>query len=646
MSAIAVLYNLDGRHADIPTLTRLSESLRHRGPDQGIFSDKQVGLIHRTFSAKQGSIQESLPAKSHDGNYVITCDARLDNRDELISSLSLRDRQAADITDSELILASFSRWGEGCAAKLAGDFVFAIWDERRERLFAARDQLGVKHFYYYFEPGRIFALASEIKALLQIEGVRRELNEEYVGDFLICSTADKESTFFKRIFRLPATHALSIGVHRFKKWEYWAPNTNEIKLKTAHDYHEAFKEKLGEAVRHRLRSDHPIGSFLSGGLDSSAIVCLASEYLREAKKDPCETFSAVFPSVSRLDPNIDERVYMDSVVKKSGCRANFICVDDEDPLQYMATVFRHADHPVGAPNVYMDCKIFQAAEEKGVRVLLSGTDGDSTVSYGYEDFTELAVRRRYLRLFREAAAMSKNMPGSRHSFKRLAWHRGVKRSVPGLLLRGWRLVRNVPPSAARRPATPFRLNLNAIEPSVRKSLRVEERFEHFCKLSQPAGISPAESHWRALTGGHFAFVLEQLEKISAAFGVEVRYPFFDRNLIEFCINLPPGQRIYGGWTRSIFRHSMEGILPTDIQWRTDKSNIGSSVKVNLLKYGSERIEAMMDDGTSALRRYVDTRVLREAYDRYKREPMTREREALLILTNVYLSNWLKHANFA
>lgn len=645
MSAIAAVYNLNGKPVETDTLERIGEKLAHRGSDRsGRLSRGPVGLVHRMRWTTPESVKEELPAKSPSGAHFITCDARLDNRNELISRLSFNG-QTEEVADSRLILAAYEKWGEDAPAELLGDFVFVIWDARRRKLFAARDQLGVKHFYYFYRPGKLFALASEIKALFEIEDIERRLNEEAVGDYLVLNSEEKESTFFKDIKRLPATHALSVDENGLRTRRYWQPDTREIKLKSDAEYHEAFREKLTEAVVARLRSYDAPGSFLSGGLDSSAIVCLAGEHLKQNGKPPLKTFSAVFPTIAQSDPRIEERHYMQSVIDKTGCEATFVTADDEDPLNYMDRIFWHADHPVGAPNVYMDCRIFRAAEEKNVRVLLSGTDGDSTVSYGYQDFAQLAYRRMYYRLFRDAIALGKNMPLRSHSFKRLIWHRGFKQTVPPSLIKLWRAVRRRRPEDFTPSPILYPLHFSAVKPEIREAFQLEKRIAECRNRSFPDDADPAQHHWNGLTSGHFSFMLEQFEKIAAAFGVEMRFPFFDRRLIEFCIALPPGQRIYKGWTRSIFRHAMEGILPKDVQWRVDKSNIGASFKMNLLKYGLENIEEAIESNPSALEKYVDVERLRQAYRKYQSEPLTSDTEALLILTNVYLSNWLRKTNF-
>jgi asparagine synthase (glutamine-hydrolysing) len=292
--------------------------------------------------------------------------------------------------------------------------------------------------------------------------------------------------------------------------------------------------------------------------------------------------------------------------------------------------------------MYMDWEIFKAAQSAGVRTVLSGFDGDSTVSHGYEDLANLALRRRYFRLLRESMALRKNMPRKNHTLKRLFWRNGVAKSLPAWTWSAWRRLRGRVPADYTPSPIVFPIHFDSINPSFRVKHDLKDRVANLYAANFPEGISAIELHWRALTNGHFAEVLENLEKASAAFEVEPRFPFFDRRLVEFCIALPPGQRIYRGWTRSIFRHAMKGIVPSDVLWRTDKSNIGASVKINMLMYGSDQLTKLLETGPALLNDYVDPDRLMPAYLDYRESPMERDQEALLLLRNVYLLNWLEN----
>ncbi|REJ78540.1 MAG: asparagine synthetase B [Acidobacteria bacterium] len=644
MSAIAAICFLDQRPVAPEHIGRMLKALEHRGgDDNGIEVSDWTGLGHQMLRVTPESARESLPRKDTESENVITCDARLDNRDELIDRLGLRDRPKEDVTDSEIILEAYKRWGADCPAELLGDFVFAIWDGRKKTLFAARDALGIKHFYYYFRAGEIFVLASEVKALLAVEGVPCELNELQLGDYLFANSEDKEATFYKGIKRLPATSALTVSASGLKTREYWSPKCDELRLKNDGEYREAFRELFKQAVTSRLRSSYPVGSMLSGGLDSSSISCIASRALEEQGKGPLETFSAVFPTVAKVDPRIDERKYIDSVVKEIACRPNFVEADAVSPFVDIDSLQWHTDDPVGIP-MYMDWEILKAARAKNVRTLLSGFDGDSTVSHGYEDLANFALQGRFLKLTRESMELRRNMPRAGHSLKRLIWQNGIAKVIPDPVYSAWRRIRGRGDVKASK-AIQFPLHARSVNRKFSTENSLEERVSELRALNYPNDISPSEHHWRALRSGHFARVLENLEKASGAFGVEMRFPFFDRKLIEFCIALPPGQRINKGWTRSILRYGMEGIIPDEIRFRTDKSNIGASVKINMLKHGQKLLKQTVWDDSTRLEKFLDLDVLRKAYDDYVADPIKHESEALLMMTSVYLVNWYCQSGF-
>lgn len=649
MSAITTIFCLNRKPVYDSSIGKMLDFLKHRGEEKiGVWVDTNVGLGQRMRWTTEESQQETLPYKNVNSGNVIVCDARIDNREELISQLEFNGRKWQDITDSNLILAAYETWGKDCLAKLIGDFIFVIWNTSTKSLFCARDPLGVKHFYYYHEPNNIFALASEIKALFCLSEIPRKINEENLGDYLVFNNEDKESTPFVNIKRLPATHAMSVSSEDIHLWRYWHPDsTKQIRLKNHQEYHEAFREKFTEAVNCRLRSAYPIGSMLSGGLDSSSIVCVGSEHLSKQQKPPLHSFSAIFPTVSKEDSTIDEISYMQSVIKKSGCTAHFVNCDDDNPWKDMKKLLWHSDNPVGIANMYMHWEILKEAEKKGVRVLLDGFDGDSTVSHGYEDFAELARNRQWLQLIKEAILLNKNMPRPSHSLK----------SVKGLILRNglsyvlpYNLakIRNFvsSPMSAAEPVNRINgLVSKVINTEFRKKYHLDERFEHFYSLSYPKKSTDIEVHWDGLTSGLFAKCLESIELASQAFSVEQRFPFFDRRLIEFCIALPPGERIYNGWTRAIFRYAMEGLLPKDVQWRGTKAVLGAGLKLNMLKYGSAELEDVINVNTSALENYFDMDKLKEVYKRFTENPFKFDYDCLILVVAVHLSYWLRESEF-
>ena len=407
MSAIVGFYGRDGQPVDRADLERMTESLAHRGPDgAGVWHIGPVGLGHRMLWTTPESLHEQLPLTGKKGDLVITADARIDNRDELITALGLAQWSHGEITDSELILRAYEQWGEDSPKRLLGDFAFAIWDERRQALFCARDHCGVKPFYYY-QSARALIFASEIKALLSTREVPRRLNPVRVADYLAGIFEDRTSTLYRDILRLPAGHSMTVRGRESRVQPYcWLDPSREIRLRSDDEYADAFRDQFTDAVRCRLRSAFPVGSLLSGGLDSSSIVGAARRVLAEDGRR-LHTFSAIFPGLPASDlPKIDERPFMEAVLAMSGLTPHYVHADRLSPLSELDRVFWHEDEAFLAPNLYMHWALYRAAHQQSVRTLLDGVDGDTTVSHGLDYLSELAGAGRVRTLGREVMALA------------------------------------------------------------------------------------------------------------------------------------------------------------------------------------------------------------------------------------------------
>ena len=279
MSSITGILYRDRRLINQETILKMNNSLSHRGPDGSAFWNiGSVAIGHQMLYTTKESLHEILPFYDDKTDLAITADARIDNRHDLAIELDIVDDE--NISDSYFILKSYEKWGELCPKHLLGDFAFAIWDNNENKLFCARDHMGVKPFYYYLNEN-IFIFSTEIKALFTLSEVPKELNEKKLALYLNRDILDKELTFYKDIKSLPGAHKLIITSENFVNEIYWKldPNFN-LKMDTEEDYANAFRELFAEAVKCRLRSHYPIGFELSGGLDSSSIVCMAKKILR------------------------------------------------------------------------------------------------------------------------------------------------------------------------------------------------------------------------------------------------------------------------------------------------------------------------------------------------------------------------------
>lgn len=643
MSAFALIWKHDGETVDAETVTGMLTRLRHKGPGTPeTLIDGNIGFGSIESGPSVGPKRTAGPIKRSGSGIVVVGDIRIDNRDELVALVG--DSRTGGLTDEDLISLCFEKLGTEAFARIVGDFAFALWDPRDRKLHCARDSMGVKHFYYYQQPGRFFALASEIKALFEIPEIPAELDDRAIGDYLIFNYQDKEATLFKGIKRLPANSEMVVIETGVRIRTSWLPSGGELKgLRSSGDFEEAFREVLETSVRARTSGPGPVGTMLSGGLDSSTITCLSSRYLSEEGSGPLLTYSAIFPDIAKKDARIDEREFIDSVVAHSGCRPQWVVADNFSPFRNMGALQERTDHPVGAPNVFMDWAIMEAAGKKGTRVLLSGFDGDSAVSYGYEGFEGMARRRQLFRLLRSARQLGRNMPGRHHQFRKLVWNQGLRPVVPSFIRTGWRILNRIDVNYEEERVLPSQMRFccDSLQEDFVKEHQLEERYFSLLDANHPRREDEAQEFWDAVCNGMFAFALETLEKASAAFGLEQRYPFFDRRLIEFCASLPGWQKVHGGWTRSILRRATAGVLPEDVRWRTDKANIGVSFKLNLHKFGADDLKEAIFDRSEVLEPFVDIGKLRSAYRRFMEDPLRYEGEPVFLNSCVNLSHWIR-----
>jgi asparagine synthase (glutamine-hydrolysing) len=595
MSAIAGIYYLDNRVITSTDLEPMMTTLAHRGLNgSGTWCQENIGFGHQMLWVTPESIREKLPLISQNGSLVITADARIDNRDELISVLEV----TSQITDSELILLAYQKWSESCLEYLDGDFAFAIWDNFKQQLFCARDRFGVKPFYYY-KSDRILAFATEIRAVLSAPEVPRQINETRIGEFLIPALEDKTTTFYRDIWRLPPAHYAICSPQDWQIQSYWSLDPNrQIELESDEAYAAAFRDIFKRAVQCRLRSAFPVGSTLSGGLDSSSIACMARELLNQSDRPNLHTFSAIFDTVTQCD----ERPYIDTVVAKGNLNCHYVLADALSPLTDIERMLFHQGEAFFAPNLFMHWGLYGAAEQQGVRVFLDGLDGDTTVSHGAAYLTELARTGRWPTMVREVKLLAQRFD---RSPRRLLWIYGIRPLLPQTMLRLWQVLYR---------GRKFTWNDNpTINHKFAREIGLEERLQTL--KSHPAKTA-RESHYKGLTHGLMPYILEIANHAAGAFHLETRYPFFDKHLVEFCSSIPPEQKISQGWTRMVMRRAMDNILPPQVQWRGGKANLSANFIHGLSKGDRLLLDDIILQNSAILAPYLDIDSLHNVYHRF------------------------------
>ena len=607
MSGIFGLWRLDGGDVQPGTLERMSRSLAHRGPDgDSTWSEGPVGIGHRMFHATPESRRERQPIVVRDGDIVLTADGRLDNREELIRILGF-ERPTSEITDPDLILAAYERWGSRCPEHLLGDFAFAVWDRKRQVMVCARDHFGIRPLYYFYAPGRLLAFASEVKALLTLDEVPDAIDElEAARHLLIPIEDDPRATFYRDVKRVLPGHELTTGRGGTAEREYWALDPHRsLVLGSDREYAEAVREAFVEAVRCRLRSSSEVACMLSGGLDSSSITSTAAKLLSESgSAHPLRTLSAVYDTASASD----ERMYIDQVSKAYETEPHFFAGDSVSPVAEMDRFSWLMDGANDGGNLYLNWNLYRAASEFGNRVVLDGFDGDTTVSHGQGRLVELALARKWWSLAREVKAYA-HSTGEPWKPAVYSWIRryGLRPAVRRLTGAG---------KSEERPSQKVPGWARIVSEDYRS------RLTPHIQAPSPSPTTEREHHYGRLSRVGLRKNVSTIGAIGSGAGVEVRFPFFDIRLVELCLSLPPEQKLRGGWSRYVMRNAMEGILPEGIRWRPGKSDVSVGFYHSLRSLAGDKLEQVVASDDSELARFVDPKFVRSTYPKFMNGTVT------------------------
>lgn len=605
MSAITGIFYRDGRNVDLKSIELMNDRLSHRGVDGSrVWVEGSVALGHLMLHTTSESLYEKLPFEDVNSDLVITADARIDNRKELSKELNIEDK--VDVPDSFFILKAYEMWGEKSPEHLLGDFAFSIWDKNKEKLFCARDYMGVKPFYYYLSD-KLFIFATEMKALFSIQEVPNEINELKVAFHLKIISTDKKFTFYKDIFPLTSAHSLSIGKNIVDKRKYWKLDPeSQIIMDSDEEYIEKFRQIFAEAVNCRLRSAFPIGFELSGGMDSSSIVCMAKKITDEKNSQvDINTFSMIFDDF----PEVDERHYIHKVIEKGGINPCFIPSDRTSPLENIGTIIFNQDQPFYTPNMTILWNMHQKMEDNNIRVLLSGNGGDEVISHGDNYIQELATSKQWKKLIREVTGYRKR----------------ADENIINLLLK--EVFIPLAPVSMKTSIKNILISLNikkfenedidVLDEEFIRSLDCEDYLKEINKESTIELADTARKyHHFIIDKSSHQYILEMIDRIASNFSIEPRYPFFDKRLIEFCYAIPDEMKFRYGWDRYIQRVALKDILPTEIQWRPLKKLFDPVFEKNFLSYEKDLLEEIIFDNNQEIEKYINLDLVKISYKEF------------------------------
>jgi asparagine synthase (glutamine-hydrolysing) len=493
-------------------------------------------------------VQYGPPTAHHQPGLVF--DGRLDNRGELATSLRLTAADLPDTDDTRLIAHACDRWRDDCVARLFGDFAIAHWSG--ERLFLARDPLGGRAIYYYDSP-TTFAFATELRPLLELPFIPRQLRDASIADFLESDGSEiAGTTFYEQIRVLPSGHTMTVEGGTVRQHRYWrAEDLPAVRL-ASDDCARELRTRITTAVDDCLRGGTTVAVHLSGGLDSSAVACLAARRLREQGRRLIALCS-VMPG-GYAGPEHDERAFIDAVLAQED-NIDPIWIElplDADPFRAHTRWFNAMGQPSFSNVVHIEEQLGEAGRAHGVDVVLSGFGGDFFASWRGGNVIREIVRHGHWRLaVRELRALRRR--------QRVGWWPLIRQELVGPLQP--ERVRAMRQSRKRQPGP--------IHPGLSRR-RAHERGR---PASDPSSrsLSPRESMIFVLEPGHAEQALAPIAQVFAReFSQQLRFPLVDRRVAELAVGMPAGELQQDGWPRSLMRRAMSGILPEMVRLRPDK----------------------------------------------------------------------------
>ena len=580
------------RHGQLPQTLGVETASTH-GVQAGLIS-AHVGLGHRRLAIVDLTDGGRQPMCSSDGRYWIVFNGEIYNYLEIRAELSVLGHVFRTGSDTEVLLASFEEWGEQCLNRLNGMWAFAILDRQGKSLFLARDRFGVKPFYYWIAPSGVFHFASEIKQFTVCPEWTPRFNAARVADFLVLDMQDHtDETMFSGVFQLPAGSCCQVALSgvpcvagaRVPAQRWYTPTTEPFAGGFS-DACEQFGELLESAVVLRLRADVDVGSCLSGGLDSSAIVCLAS---RHRAKSVSEKQQHTF-SIYSDRPGYDERSWIGDVLATSGALGTSSKVDSNSMFEALGRVTWQQDEPFGSSGICAQSAVFQLAAQAKCKVLLDGQGADELLG-GYHSFFaashgRLLASGRVLELASEMRAARRH-----HGFGYLAMlTRAVYAACPDRV-RSWahRNVRGAPSNY------PF-LNDDLLYGAA--STSAVAKYGRFSR-------SPRALSHDQVTRTSLPRLLHFEDRNSMSWSVEARLPFLDYRVAEFAMSIAEEHKLRNGTTKMVLRESMRGIIPNSVADRQGKLGFATGEPTWARSVGAnqfrERLRIAVDCGRGVIR---------------------------------------------
>ncbi|WP_032097158.1 MULTISPECIES: asparagine synthase (glutamine-hydrolyzing) [unclassified Alteromonas] len=534
------------------SLEAMHKAIVHRGPDaSGIYLDEHIGLCHRRLSILDLSEAGNQPMYSANNNLVIVFNGEIYNFLELRAELEQQGVSFKSHTDTEVILELYAREGVKCLEKLNGMFAFALWDKTKQELFVARDRLGKKPLYYFSDNGR-FAFASEIKAILALENIPREIRIDAVRDFFAYQYVPDPKSIFKHIHKLPPAHYLILNKDGFTIHEYWDLSFKNTSKNNEADNKLQLKALLEKVTKQRMISDVPLGAFLSGGVDSSGVVAM----MAQASDSPVKTCTIGFDN-----KEFNEADFAREIAEKYHTEHHEFTVHQNvaEQLEHIVSFF---DEPFADPSLVPTFFVSELAR-KAVTVALAGDGGDEMFA-GYEKYTTDEIENKLRNKFPE--------PIRKSLFPKLADLAG---KVPGTV---GKKAKSLLTSLSHDAAMGFYITnsmmtdemwSNLVKPEIAKQLGSYHpsayTIDMYNKADGPDHLSKIlyTDIKTYMTGD----ILVKVDRMSMANSLEVRAPILDYQVAEFAATLPSSQKYRDGEKKYLLKEVFKSFIPDSLLYR-------------------------------------------------------------------------------
>ncbi len=607
-------WNFDGKPIERGYLEKVSALIAPYGPDgAGAHSKGNISILYRAFHTTKESRRESQPHVTSSGAFI-TWDGRLDNRAELIGRLG--DLVTAHSTDVQIVSAAYEYWWEDCFAMLIGDWALSIWNPRTRSLILAKDPIGTRHLYYTFDDKQV-SWSTILDPLVLLAGKTFALCEEYIAGWFSFFPA-AHLTPYVEIHSVPPSSSVLIRAGKHTVSKYWDFDPSKrIRYRTDGEYEEHFRAVFGEAVRRRLRSDSPILAELSGGMDSSSIVCVADTLIARGSAETPRLDTLSYYNDS--EPNWNERPYFTKVEEKRGRTGTHIDVGKQEPFSLEVDTERFAATPGSGGRPSEAAKQFAACMvSQGNRVVLSGIGGDEVtggVPTPMPELEDLIARAKIGQLAHQLKVWALN--------KRKPWFHLLFGALRGFF----------PPALTGVPK--YKQPAPWLTPGFVKRNRDALRgYETRLKLFGPLP-----------TFQENVFTLDALRRQMSCLVLprdplyEKRYPYLDRTLLEFASAIPREQLVRPGQRRSIMRRALDGVVPDEVLNRKRKAYVARSPMAVIVRDWS-RIAEITQHMICGSLGIVEVTSFSEAFQRARQG---RESPLITLLRTLGIESWLQDA---